>query len=120
MAPLFNVGLFLPSGVKLAEGAGSSKSMAEHRAAVNALLSLFLVRGDVSRSSPQSPLSLLPTTGHANYPFGPDGELGVNVAEKTFRGRGFGGLESNVENSKRGRYPRGGTKMVEPVGGVDD
>ncbi|WRT64117.1 uncharacterized protein IL334_001046 [Kwoniella shivajii] len=45
-SPLFLIGLFLPSGIKLSEGHGSSKSMAEHRAAVNALLSLFLVRGD--------------------------------------------------------------------------
>ncbi|WVF70596.1 hypothetical protein IAT40_005388 [Kwoniella sp. CBS 6097] len=45
-SPLFLVGLFLPSGIKLSEGHGSSKAMAEHRAAVNALLSLFLVRGD--------------------------------------------------------------------------
>lgn len=53
-APVFNIGLFLTNGLKLAEGHGSSLAMAEHRAAVNALLSLFLVRSDVKSGLPTS------------------------------------------------------------------
>jgi large subunit ribosomal protein L44 len=61
-APIFNIGLFLPSGVKLAEGFGSSFQMAEHRAAVNALLSMFLVKSDQD----QNAKSTLPTSIHSD------------------------------------------------------
>lgn len=60
-APIFNIGLFLPSGVKLAEGFGSSQNMAEHRASVNALLSMFLVRADTTTKS------TLPTSIHPEW-----------------------------------------------------
>lgn len=53
-APVFNIGLFLTNGLKLAEGHGSSLAMAEHRAATNALLSLFLVRSDSTEGLPTS------------------------------------------------------------------
>lgn len=64
-APVFNIGLFLPSGLKLAEGFGSSYKMAEHRAASNALLSMFLVRSEHT-ATPTS--STLPSTTHASWP----------------------------------------------------
>jgi large subunit ribosomal protein L44 len=60
-APIFNIGLFLPSGVKLSEGFGSSYKMAEHRASVNALLSMFLVRADTTTKS------TLPTSIHPEW-----------------------------------------------------
>ena len=100
MAPLFNIGLFLPSGLKLAEGTGSSKAMAEHRAAVNALMSLYLVRGDVQRSASSTLADMLPSMAHADFPLSKDG-LRSEEVEREYTGRGFGGLESNVENSKR-------------------
>jgi large subunit ribosomal protein L44 len=80
-APLFNIGLFLPSGLKLAEGHGSSLKMAEHRAAVNALLSIFLVRNENDAAQPGRPgevvdgpgsersdvVSALPTSAHSRW-----------------------------------------------------
>jgi large subunit ribosomal protein L44 len=59
-APLFNIGLFLSNGLKLAEGHGSTLLMAEHRAAHNALLSLFLVQETSKRT--------LPTAVHTERP----------------------------------------------------
>lgn len=47
LSPIYNIGLFLPSGLKLAEGAGSSLRMAEHRAALNALVSIYTARGEL-------------------------------------------------------------------------
>lgn len=64
-APVFNIGLFLPSGLKLAEGFGSSHKMAEHRAASNALLSMFLVRSDHTLTSTST---ALPSSTHASWP----------------------------------------------------
>ncbi|ORX34287.1 ribonuclease III domain-containing protein [Kockovaella imperatae] len=101
MAPLFNIGLFLPSGLKLAEGTGSSKAMAEHRASVNALMSLYLVRGDVSRVAGQNVSNLLPSMAHSPTPIGENGLETEETGEKGYKGKGFGGLETNVENSKR-------------------
>lgn len=46
ISPIFNIGLFLSNGLKLAEGFGSSLKMAEFRACVNALMSMYLVRGE--------------------------------------------------------------------------
>ncbi|KLT38720.1 ribonuclease III [Cutaneotrichosporon oleaginosum] len=60
-SPLFNIGLFLQNGLKLAEGHGSSLAMAEHRAATNALLSLFLVQAEEGSTR-------LPTSAHADRP----------------------------------------------------
>ncbi len=60
-SPLFNIGLFLQNGLKLAEGHGSSLAMAEHRAATNALLSLFLVQSEAGSTR-------LPTSAHAERP----------------------------------------------------
>jgi large subunit ribosomal protein L44 len=59
---LFNIGLFLSNGLKLAEGHGSSLRMAEHRAAENALFSLFLVKNADSSVT-------LPTAIHAERPY---------------------------------------------------
>jgi hypothetical protein len=42
----------------LAEGFGSSYQMAEHRASVNALLSMFLVRRDQQSSTTELPTSI--------------------------------------------------------------
>ncbi|GHJ88166.1 hypothetical protein NliqN6_4568 [Naganishia liquefaciens] len=47
LSPIYNIGLFLPSGLKLAEGYGSSLRMAEHRAARNALVSIYTARGEL-------------------------------------------------------------------------
>ncbi|KAJ9106437.1 hypothetical protein QFC21_001583 [Naganishia friedmannii] len=47
LSPIFNIGLFLPSGLKLAEGYGSSLRMAEHRAAINALTAMYCARGEL-------------------------------------------------------------------------
>lgn len=102
--PLINVGLFLPSGLKLSEGFGSSYRMAEHRAATNALLSFFLVRGDQQRQiGTIAPLPLdLPSSAHVDFPLDAQG---VVVAEsENFVGSGFGGLESNESSSKRSTW----------------
>ncbi|BEJ15634.1 hypothetical protein CspHIS471_0502390 [Cutaneotrichosporon sp. HIS471] len=65
-SPLFNIGLFLQNGLKLAEGHGSSLAMAEHRAATNALLSLFLVQSEAGSTR-------LPTSAHAERPISSEG-----------------------------------------------
>lgn len=68
-APVFNISLFLPSGLKLSEGFGSSFEMAEHRAAANALLSMFLVRSDSSSPTASSSASAsLPSSIHTSWP----------------------------------------------------
>jgi large subunit ribosomal protein L44 len=102
--PLINIGLFLPSGIKLAEGYGSSFAMAEHRAATNALLSLFLVRGDQPRQIGSiAPLSgQLPSSIHVDFPVDAIGV--VRADREVFQGTGFGGLETNEESSKRAAY----------------
>lgn len=51
----------MQNGLKLAEGHGSSLAMAEHRAATNALLSLFLVQSEQGSTR-------LPTAAHAERP----------------------------------------------------
>ena len=80
-APVFNIGLFLPSGLKLAEGFGSSFKMAEHRAAANALLSMFLVRNEQSTNSSSSSSSTsLPSSIHASWPLR-DNKLAAITAE---------------------------------------
>lgn len=102
--PLINIGLFLPSGIKLAEGFGSSYKMAEHRAATNALLSLFLVRGDQGRQiGSLAPLNgQLPSTVHVDFPVDLSGL--ARAPREEFAGDGFGGLETNEESSKRAAY----------------
>lgn len=81
---MFNIGLFLQSGVKLSEGFGSSYKMAEHRAAANALLSMFLVRNDrsSSSSSASTPATAvgLPSSIHANWPLR-NGKLAAIASE---------------------------------------
>jgi large subunit ribosomal protein L44 len=97
-SPIFNIALFLPSGLKLGEGHGSSQRMAEHRAAVNALHSFFLVR--------ENSIPPLPTSAHADFPVDLEGILWVEG--ERFESNGWGGRESNVESSKRlGRGSRG-------------
>ncbi|RSH83577.1 uncharacterized protein EHS24_007265 [Apiotrichum porosum] len=71
-APLFNIGLFLTNGLKLAEGHGSSLAMAEHRAAINALLSLFLMKNTNAGK--------LPTTMHASRPIA-NGAASLSTAD---------------------------------------
>ncbi|TXT13197.1 hypothetical protein VHUM_01598 [Vanrija humicola] len=87
-APLFNIGLFLPNGLKLAEGHGSSIGMAEHRAATNALHSLFLARSDATSASPRP----LPTTAHSERPVA-NGAIEA-ATDKGFAGNSWGGDES--------------------------
>ncbi|KAL1407667.1 54S ribosomal protein L3 mitochondrial [Vanrija albida] len=87
-APLFNIGLFLPNGLKLAEGHGSSIKMAEHRAATNALHSLFLARSDAA-SSPAA----LPTTAHSERPVAA-GSVETTASDKAFAGSAWGGDDS--------------------------
>jgi len=65
--------------------------MAEHRAAVNALHSFFLVR--------DTTIPALPTSAHAQFPVDLEG-IGW-VEGEVFETKGRGGRESNVESSKR-------------------
>ena len=74
--------------------------MAQHRAATNALLSLFLVRGDQKTSLsflPPMP-SELPSEGHVDFPLDAAGV--VYAEEESYRGNGFGALESVQGSSK--------------------
>ncbi|EIW72611.1 hypothetical protein TREMEDRAFT_70764 [Tremella mesenterica DSM 1558] len=111
-APLFNIGLFLPSGLKLSEGHGSSLRMAEHRAAVNALLSFFLLRGDVGhrfsgimegvRQTQIGEMGEgLPSGALAQWPV-KDGELVGDERESEYRGVSWGGGEGVVDTGKKG------------------
>ncbi|ORY28982.1 ribonuclease III domain-containing protein [Naematelia encephala] len=113
-SPIFNVGLFLPTGLKLAEGHGSSLKMAEHRAAVNALLSVFLVRGDQGHrigTIPDRPKAKagdiygdgLPTRAHVDFPMDLDGVAsGTSESEiSEYHGSSWGGGEVEIESSKR-------------------
>ncbi|WVW82268.1 hypothetical protein I302_104274 [Kwoniella bestiolae CBS 10118] len=104
-SPLFLVGLFLPSGIKLAEGHGSSKAMAEYRAAKNALLSLYLVRSE--QTSPAEGLGIgsgavsLPSSLYASSERWLDhGKISENVneSEQSFRGANWGGKEVIAES----------------------
>ncbi|WVN90334.1 uncharacterized protein L203_105570 [Cryptococcus depauperatus CBS 7841] len=101
-APLFLIGLFLPSGIKLAEGHGSSKSMAQHRAAVNALHSIFLMRGDQEGAQALGVPGLgrpvgeygegLPSSAHEDKVF-KDGKIVSGHEEGGFEGSPWGGKE---------------------------
>jgi large subunit ribosomal protein L44 len=118
LSPIFNIGLFLTSALKLSEGHGSSKKMAEHRAAVNALHSFFLVRDTPSPSSSSSPsiarTPALPTSAHADFPI--DLESLVWIEGELYEGKSWGGRESNTESSKRlGRDSRSRTRMDDRV-----
>lgn len=102
--PVFNVGLFLPSGLKLAEGHGSSLRMAEHRAAVNALMSIYTVRAELAASSANiqgwlkehsgdasigtaTPIGLdLPTSVHSDFPLRAGAPAGDASKESSFKG----------------------------------
>lgn len=110
---MFNIGLYLPSGLKIAEGNGASMAMAEHRAAVNGLLALYLVRGDQDEpvmigTVPYTFSKLLPTSLHVDHPATERG-LSPSPRERQYVGNGFGGLDGVVEASKRtfvdGRVP---------------
>lgn len=105
-APLFNVGIFTSFGLKLGEGHGSSLRMAEHRAAVNALLAHFLVRGDQARRAGPVPAtrSGLPSSAHVAFPV--DGRGLLSADGERFEGGGFGGRETVVESGRAGT--RGG------------
>ncbi len=79
LSPIFNVGLFLPSGLKLSEGHGTSLRMAEHRAAVNALVSIYTVKGDNlsltlselgAAPAPSVTSNALPSSLHTDFPLG--------------------------------------------------
>ena len=108
-SPIFSIGLFLPSGLKLAEGHGSSIPMAEHRAAVNALHSLYLVRSDAglpaaasasaSTSAPHaSGPSQLPTAAHGQWAL----EAGKVGRGTVLTGSGIsGGHEVLAESARR-------------------
>lgn len=98
-SPIFSIGLFLPSGLKLAEGHGSSLAMAEHRAAVNALHSLYLVRSDSGAAAGASigGQSQLPTEAHGQWAL-EAGKVGRGVV---LRGQGIGGGKEVVAGSAR-------------------
>ncbi|WVR05867.1 hypothetical protein IAU60_002893 [Kwoniella sp. DSM 27419] len=113
-SPLFLVGLFLPSGIKLAEGHGSSKAMAEHRAAVNALLSLFLVRGDQEASKSLGVQGLvkkvgehgqgLPSSVHAERLLSEGRIAAVGGAQEAdYVGVAWGGKDVLAESGRRRR-----------------
>ncbi len=87
--------------------------MAEHRAATNALLEHFLVRGDQhgtaflslspSSSSEPSPLlstsaSRLPSSAHLDFPMDRKGLLSAD--EEVYQGVDFAGRETVVESSR--------------------
>lgn len=101
-APLFLIGLFLPSGIKLAEGHGSSKAMAQHRAAVNALQSIFFMRGDQDDAQVLGIKGLgrpvgefgegLPSSAHEEWVFD-DGKVVKGEEERSFEGVEWGGKE---------------------------
>ncbi|WWC58607.1 mitochondrial 54S ribosomal protein mL44 [Kwoniella dejecticola CBS 10117] len=117
-SPLFLIGLFLPSGIKLAEGHGSSKAMAEYRAAKNALLSLYLVRSDSSSSSAASALkdgygngsgsgnilSDLPSAVYSTNQFLRNGKLAETQGasgsqlEREYKGPNWGGKDVVAES----------------------
>lgn len=97
-APVFNIGLFLPSGLKLAEGFGSSFKMAEHRAAANALLSMFLVRNEQSPAGSSASTSL-PSSIHASWPLR-DNKL-ASIAAEAFTPTTSVEPELLVESSRR-------------------
>jgi hypothetical protein len=69
--------------------------MAEHRAAVNALHSFFLVRGGTHSGE----IAPLPTSAHTDYPVDLEGVAWVE--EERFEGKSWGGRESNVESGKK-------------------
>ncbi|KAE8540093.1 hypothetical protein D1P53_004031 [Cryptococcus gattii VGV] len=101
-APLFLIGLFLSSGIKLAEGHGSSKAMAQHRAAVNALQSIFFMRGDQESAQILGIKGLgkpvgefgegLPSSAHEEWVFD-DGKVVKGEEERSFEGVEWGGKE---------------------------
>ncbi|KAK4685359.1 large subunit ribosomal protein L44, partial [Tremellales sp. Uapishka_1] len=96
LSPLFNIGLFLPSGLKLAEGHGSSLVMADHRAAVNALHSIFLVRGkDLS-------LGGLPSSIHGLKTLA-EGKVGEGASEERYIPVGGNGEGEGVVGSSKKR-----------------
>jgi hypothetical protein len=91
ISPIFNVGLFLPSGLKLAEGSGSSLKMAEHRACVNALTSIYLVRKEFTGD--EEARVGLPTSVHEERAFRGlvdvgkgDGVFGTGEGKRKWRG----------------------------------
>lgn len=106
--------------------------MAEHRAAVNALHSIYTVRGDNldlaleeisaggadATSSASAPKWTLPTSLHADYPLGAslgaqaaDGPIsgtGIHAREVEFEGRiGRGRSEVLIESGRKWRAWRG-------------
>lgn len=126
--PVFNVGLFLPSGLKLAEGHGSSLRMAEHRAAVNALLSIYTVRAELAASSANiqgwlkehagdasfttSEIGLdLPTSVHSDFPLRAGAPAGDASKEGSFKGNiTLSRTEALFGSSERSRPWRGARK----------
>jgi hypothetical protein len=90
LSPIFNIGLFLPSGLKLAEGYGSSLRMAEHRAALNALTSIYTARGELLvRDHPAQPTERigmqLPTEVYAPPPEGTETGTRTSPADSVTR-----------------------------------
>ncbi|WVQ85540.1 hypothetical protein IAT38_007706 [Cryptococcus sp. DSM 104549] len=102
-APIFLVGLFLPSGIKLAEGHGSSKKMALHRAAVNAIYSIWFLRGDQDGAKLLGYKGAgkgvgefgegLPSSAHEDRLFADGGKLVVGEDEVEYEGVEWGGKE---------------------------
>lgn len=76
--------------------------MAEHRAATNGLMSLFLVRGDQQRpigSSIPASNGALPSSAHVDFPLDAIGVVRAETEE--YRGVEFGGLETKEESSRQ-------------------
>lgn len=79
--------------------------MAEYRAAVNGLLSLYLLRGDQDEpvmisNVPYTFPKLLPTSLHVDHPATERG-LSSSPREREYVGNGFGGLDGVVEASTK-------------------
>ncbi|WVQ71226.1 hypothetical protein IAR50_000751 [Cryptococcus sp. DSM 104548] len=101
-APLFLVGLFLPSGLKIAEGHGSSKAMAKHRAAVNGLQSIWFTRGDQPGAEVLGIKGLgkpfgeygegLPSSAHEDWVY-EEGKVIIGEEESEFESIEWGGKE---------------------------
>lgn len=106
--------------------------MAEHRASTNALLSLFLVRGDQGQRIGKISLPKLevggygeglPSSVHPDYPIGLEGLISEGEGDYVGGGSGVGvaGRDGLVESSRRRAFGgrEGGRGRIK-VGGEDE
>jgi large subunit ribosomal protein L44 len=106
ISPVFSVGLFLPSGLKLAEGTGSSLKMAEHRASINALSSIYLVRAEFTALDGAAKL---PTSIHADFPIRFESQGDRKQLEKDYKGNMDAGMGEGVFDTASGKKKWRGT-----------